>query len=206
MPVAGSLRLRLNLNKNPIAMNSLFDSAVLKSAQALPSGGFAKILLPACGLAILCAGAAIAAEEAGAVEARETQEAESGATQELPPMEVVASADAGAAGDFPERGSRDQIPVPGMRGNERAAAAEVLRAHGMVQEQVPVPPFVHRRFESADEQARAIANARAAGHETDGVETTGHFHAQVLLARPEADAAAAPVAGWALPVGVAPLP
>lgn len=93
-----------------------------------------------------------------------------------------------------------------IRGNERAAAAGVLRAHGMVQEQVPVPPFVHRRFESADEQARAIANARAAGHETDGVETTGHFHAQVLLARPEADAAAAPVAGWALPVGVAPLP
>jgi len=93
-----------------------------------------------------------------------------------------------------------------IRGNERAAAAEVLRAHGMVQEQVPLPPFVHRRFESADEQARAIANARAAGHETDGVETTGHFHAQVLLARPEADAAAAPVAGWALPVGVAPLP
>ena len=48
-----------------------------------------------------------------------------------------------------------------IRGNERAAADEVLRAHGMVQERLPVPPFVHRRFESADEQARAIANARA---------------------------------------------
>ncbi|MFB9148707.1 hypothetical protein [Roseovarius ramblicola] len=90
-----------------------------------------------------------------------------------------------------------------IRGNERAAAAEVLRAHGMVQEQLPAPPFVHRRFEDPEEQARAIANARAAGHETDGVETTGHFHAQVLLARPEGEAA--PVGDWPLPMTVAPL-
>ena len=90
-----------------------------------------------------------------------------------------------------------------IRGNERAAARSVLRAHGMVQEQLPVPPFVHRRFEGPDEQARAIANARAAGHETDGVETTGHFHAQVLLARPADEAG--PVSGWPLPMTVAPL-
>jgi len=93
-----------------------------------------------------------------------------------------------------------------IRGNERAAANEVLRAHGMVQEQLPMPPFVHRRFEGAEEQARAIENARAGGHETEGVETTGHFHAQVLLARPEAEAEAAPVAGWPLPLSVPPLP
>ena len=55
-----------------------------------------------------------------------------------------------------------------IRGNERAAADEVLRAHGLVQEVLPVPPFVHRRFEGPEEQARAIANARAAGHRTDG--------------------------------------
>ena len=89
-----------------------------------------------------------------------------------------------------------------IRGNERAAAEEVLRAHGMVQEQLPVPPFVHRRFEGPGEQARAIANARAAGHDTDGVETTGHFHAQVLLARPEAEAV--PVSGWPLPLTAPP--
>ncbi|MDT8326492.1 MAG: hypothetical protein RQ750_03755 [Roseovarius sp.] len=90
-----------------------------------------------------------------------------------------------------------------IRGNERPEAAEVLRAHGLVVEQVPVPPFVHRRFESAEEQARAIANARLQGHDTEGVETTGHFHAQVLLARP-ADELSNP-ADWPLPVRVAPM-
>jgi len=91
-----------------------------------------------------------------------------------------------------------------IRGNERDAATQVLRAHGMVQEQLPVPPFVHRRFEGPEEQARAIANARAAGHVPDGVETTGHFHAQVLLARPEAEAAALPASGWAQPMRAPP--
>jgi hypothetical protein len=90
-----------------------------------------------------------------------------------------------------------------IRGNERAAAQEVLAAHGMVQEQLPLPPFVHRRFEGPGEQARAIANARAAGHATEGVETTGHFHAQVLLARPQDEAA--PVTGWPQPLSVPPL-
>ena len=90
-----------------------------------------------------------------------------------------------------------------IRGNERAAVVEVLRAHGMVQEVLPVPPFVHRRFESADEQARAIENARAAGHDTKGIETTGHFHAQVLLARPEEERT--DPATWCLPLSVAPL-
>jgi len=92
-----------------------------------------------------------------------------------------------------------------IRGNERAATEEVLRAHGMVQEQLPVPPFVHRRFEGRGEQDRAITNARAAGHKTDGVETTGHFHAQVLLARPAEDANAAPVRVWHRSLAVPPL-
>jgi len=91
-----------------------------------------------------------------------------------------------------------------IRGNERATTDEVLRAHGLVQEVLDIPPFVHRRFESADEQARAIENARAAGHVTDGVETTGHFHAQVLLARPEGERT--PPDTWRLPLTVAPLP
>ena len=90
-----------------------------------------------------------------------------------------------------------------IRGNERPEAAEVLRAHGLVVERLPIPPFIHRRFESADEQARAIANARAQGHDTEGVESTGHFHAQVFLARP-ADELCNP-ADWPLPVQVAPM-
>jgi hypothetical protein len=91
-----------------------------------------------------------------------------------------------------------------IRGNERAAADEVLRAHGLVQEVLPVAPFVHRRFEGPEEQARAIANARAAGHQTEGIETTGHFHAQVLLARPAGEGGT--VASWPEPLAVAPLP
>lgn len=88
-----------------------------------------------------------------------------------------------------------------IRGNERDAAAEVLAAHGLIPERLPIPPFVHRRFESPEEQARAIANARAAGHATEGVETTGHFHAQVLLARPPHEAT--DPAEWDLPIVVA---
>ncbi|PKQ12103.1 MAG: hypothetical protein CVT70_10600 [Alphaproteobacteria bacterium HGW-Alphaproteobacteria-1] len=91
-----------------------------------------------------------------------------------------------------------------IRGNERAAAAEVLARHGLVQEVLPIAPFVHRRFEGPEEQARALENARAAGHETEGVESTGHFHAQVLLARPE-DEADDP-RDWSLPLSVPPLP
>lgn len=91
-----------------------------------------------------------------------------------------------------------------IRGNERSTTDAVLRAHGLVQEVLPIPPFVHRRFENADEQARAIENARAAGHNTDGVETAGHFHAQVLLARPEGERT--PPETWRLPLAAAPLP
>ena len=90
-----------------------------------------------------------------------------------------------------------------IRGNERPEAAEVMRDHGLVVEQLPVPPFVHRRFESADEQARASANARAQGHDPEGVESTGYFHAQVLLARPADEVS--PPADWAMPVSVAPM-
>ncbi|MBC7179572.1 MAG: hypothetical protein H5U14_05685, partial [Roseovarius sp.] len=88
-------------------------------------------------------------------------------------------------------------------GNERPEAMEVLRAHGLVVERLPIPPFVHRRFEGPQEQARAIANAEAAGHVTEGVETTGHFHAQILLARPQTECTNP--ADWPLPLDVLPL-
>jgi hypothetical protein len=90
-----------------------------------------------------------------------------------------------------------------IRGNERPEAAEVLRAHGLVVERLPISPFVHRRFEGPQEQARAIANAEASGHVTEGVETTGHFHAQILLARPETECTNP--ADWPLPLDVPPM-
>lgn len=80
-----------------------------------------------------------------------------------------------------------------VRGNERQEAFSLLREHGYTVEALSAP-FPHRRFESADEQARAISIARAAGHETDGFETTGSFFAQVWLARPEAELT--PASGW----------
>lgn len=91
-----------------------------------------------------------------------------------------------------------------IRGNDRPEATEVLRAHGLVVESLPIPPFVHRRFEGPAEQARAIANAQASGHSTDGIETTGHFHAQILLARPASECT--DPAGWAMPLTVPPMP
>lgn len=84
-----------------------------------------------------------------------------------------------------------------VRGNERKAAFEVMADHGLVVETLDLPPFPHRRFENQDEQARAIGIARAAGHETDGVETTGSFFAHVYVARPSEDAT--PVQTWSVP-------
>ncbi len=75
-----------------------------------------------------------------------------------------------------------------IRGNDTAEAIEVMQSRGMVVEVLDVPPFRHRRFADADEQARAIANARARDHETDGLESEGYFHAQLYLARPRDEA------------------
>ncbi|WP_297774234.1 hypothetical protein [uncultured Roseovarius sp.] len=90
-----------------------------------------------------------------------------------------------------------------IRGNERPEAAEVMRAHGLVVESLPIAPFVHRRFEGPEEEAHAIENARAAGHDTEGVETTGHFHARILLARPKSECSHPDE--WQLPLSVAPM-
>ena len=53
--------------------------------------------------------------------------------------------------------------------------------------------------EDPGEQARAIAIARAAGHDTDGFESTGAFYAQTYLARPADEVT--PIADWPRPPG-----
>lgn len=83
-----------------------------------------------------------------------------------------------------------------IRGNDTAEAMQVMRDHGLQVEALPIPPFRHRRFADTAEQARAIANARARGHDPEGYETTGFFHAQVFLARPKDEAT--PIADWAV--------
>ncbi|MEM8618063.1 MAG: hypothetical protein AAGF20_14165 [Pseudomonadota bacterium] len=75
-----------------------------------------------------------------------------------------------------------------VRGNERQAAFEVLRDHGYDVQKLGMPPFPHRRFDDPVEQARAIAIAEAAGHDTKGLENTGSFFAQIYLARPASEA------------------
>ncbi|MFK7938550.1 MAG: hypothetical protein AB8B82_04165 [Roseovarius sp.] len=83
-----------------------------------------------------------------------------------------------------------------VRGNERTEAFDVMRAHGLQIDTLGLLPFPHRRFENADEQARAIAIAKDAGHDTDGFETTGSFFAQIYVARPADEATQ--VENWAI--------
>jgi len=83
---------------------------------------------------------------------------------------------------------RPWVVTSPVRGNERDQAFEVLADHGLVVETLGLPPFAHRRFDSPDEQARAIRIARKAGHDPAGFETAGHFYAQLYLARPAEEA------------------
>lgn len=80
-----------------------------------------------------------------------------------------------------------------IRGNERPATFEALRDHGYSIQTMGTKPFPHRRFESPVEQARAIEIARAAGHDTTGLETTGSFFAQIYVARPTEEATDIPL-------------
>ena len=85
------------------------------------------------------------------------------------------------------RGPKPWVVTSTVRGNERQDAFRVMQDHGLVIDTLGLPPFPHRRFESDDEQARAIAIARAAGHDTAQYEDTGTFFAQIYLARPKSD-------------------
>ena len=86
-------------------------------------------------------------------------------------------------------GNKPWVVTSPVRGNERKAAFEVLRDHGLVVETLGLAPFPHRLFDSRVEQARAIEIARNAGHDTDGFESTGSFFAQIYVARPAEEAA-----------------
>jgi len=100
------------------------------------------------------------------------------------------------------RGRRPWVATAPIRGNDTAEAIEVMRRHGLVPEVMDMPPFRHRRFDGPEEQARAIANAEARGHPTKGYESTGYFHAQIVLARPKEDVT--PLASWPIsPVAAA---
>lgn len=99
------------------------------------------------------------------------------------------------------RSRRPWLVTSPVRGNERSQAFAVMADHGLIVETLGLAPFPHRRFDSPAEQARAIAIARASGHDPTGFETTGAFFAQVWLARPD-DEATDP-ATWPLAPGAA---
>jgi len=91
-------------------------------------------------------------------------------------------------------GRKPWVITAPIRGNDTAEAIEVMQDHGLVVEILDVPPYRHRRFVKDGEQARATVNAQERGHDTEGVETSGYFHAQLYLARPENELT--PVSDW----------
>ena len=56
---------------------------------------------------------------------------------------------------------------------------------GLVVEAMPISPFPHRIFADEEEKQRAIRLVRERGRESQGFETTGSYHAQLYIARPE---------------------
>ncbi len=72
-----------------------------------------------------------------------------------------------------------------IRGNESGESVAMMQESGMVVEELPIPPFPHRRFLDGAEQERATRLVGERGHDPDGYESTGAYHAQLYLSRPE---------------------
>lgn len=69
----------------------------------------------------------------------------------------------------------------------------VLGRHGYRLEQLRGRTFRQRRFADDRERDHALAHLRRLGIDPDGVETDGYHHAELYVARPQADADAVPV-------------
>ncbi len=72
-----------------------------------------------------------------------------------------------------------------VRGNESKESWEIMEKAGLVVEAMPISPFPHRIFADEEEKQRAIRLVRERGRESQGFETTGSYHAQLSIARPE---------------------
>ena len=72
-----------------------------------------------------------------------------------------------------------------IRGNESKESIEIMEQAGYVFEPMPIPPFPHRIFMDEAEKQRAIKLVEERGFSTEGFETTGSYHAQLYIARPE---------------------
>lgn len=81
-----------------------------------------------------------------------------------------------------------------IRGNESEKSMEIMRDAGMQVEPMPIPPFHHRIFMDAAEQARAIDLVKARGFEVEGYESEGAYHAQLYLSRPRDECT--PASDW----------
>ncbi len=72
-----------------------------------------------------------------------------------------------------------------VRGNESEECWDIMEEAGLIVEAMPIPPFPHRIFADDEEKQRAIQLVRERGREVQGFETTGSYHAQLYIARPE---------------------
>ncbi|MFH8750672.1 hypothetical protein ACH4GK_16085 [Streptomyces rimosus] len=70
-----------------------------------------------------------------------------------------------------------------------APVAELLAAHGLVTERLPVRTFRQRRFADLAERRAAFTALQARGLDTTGRESDGFYHADLYLSRPAADVA-----------------
>jgi hypothetical protein len=79
-----------------------------------------------------------------------------------------------------------------LRQYDYTPIAELLESYGLMTERSE-RTFHQRRFRDEDEQQWAISELTERGLDPSGKETDGHYHAELFLSRPAADAAARPL-------------
>jgi len=81
-----------------------------------------------------------------------------------------------------------------IRGNESEESMKIMESAGLVVEAMPIPPFPHRMFMDEAEKERATKLVEERGFDTEGFESTGSYHAQLYIARPENECT--PLENW----------
>jgi SAM-dependent methyltransferase len=71
--------------------------------------------------------------------------------------------------------------------------ATTFANRGLVSERLAGATFIQRRFRDAEEFESSLATLAKLGVDSDGLESEGLFHADLILSRPEADVRAAPL-------------
>lgn len=80
-----------------------------------------------------------------------------------------------------------------LRTYDYTEVADTLDAHGLVTERAE-GTVRQRRFVNAEERTWAIDSVRALGHDPDGLEDDGYYHAELFVSRPAEEARLTPLA------------